>query len=131
MGLWPVVDSDQAVGASRRRNYSPDERRQYALRILDDTRRNYGREKAFMLHDYFARRGIESVPPTALFAFSYSFLGDEGLYLPRQPAMIFAVVDRRRTLGIHVTWLNEDVDAKRDEQPQRQTYGLIEGGYIE
>ena len=65
MGLWPVPGADannDATRVNRRPDRTPEERRQYALRILEDTKRNYGREQAHLLKNYFVNRGIDKVP---------------------------------------------------------------------
>jgi putative DNA primase/helicase len=130
MNLWPVHSNVAAPKAAPKR--SAEERRHYALRILASTRRNYGRQQAFLLKEYFSRRGIKSVPATALLASPYKFASRECeiLFLPSAPAMIFPVTDSRRTLGIHVTWLNGYLTDKREDEPQRQCFGPIRGGYI-
>jgi hypothetical protein len=133
MGRWPVPGADTPYvrsGDEPKVRYSAEERRRYALRILEDTRGNRGQELAPFLKDYFRGRGITSVPPTALLALCHRMNSDEG-YLPDCPAMIFPIVDHHRTLGCHVTWLNTSLTAKVDEEPQRKTYGPVRGGYIE
>jgi hypothetical protein len=126
-GRWPVPGTVIASRDATRR--SDEERRQYALRLLDDTRRNRGRENAHMLKDYFAHRGINTVPVTALLALPLAYVQD-ALLLPDCPAMIFRVTDGQCTLGVHVTWLNADLTGKREDEPQRQFFGPIKGGYI-
>src|SRR5262249_5335364 len=122
----PGADTYKPSGEARVR-YSAEERRRYALAILEDTQRNRGYELApILLKDYFRGRGITSVPPTALVALCWRLNGDEG-YLPDCPAMIFPIVDNARTLGIHVTWLNGDLTHKLE----RKMYGPIRGGYVE
>ena len=130
MGLWPVPGTDLPAPSMRQRRYSDEERRRYALRILDDTRRNRGQELAYLLENYFARRGINAVPPTALLALCHLMDIAEG-YLPNRPAMIFPVINQQRPVGIHVTWMNSDCTDKCDVEPQRQTYGPVKGGHIE
>jgi hypothetical protein len=129
MGLWPPPPSGVEPPASSVRPWrSPEERRAYALQILDDVRRNRGHELAPELRDYFAARGIEKVPPTALLALPIPYCND--LLLPTRSAMVFEVTDGQRPLGIHVTWLNAKLTGKKDDEPQRQCYGPIRGGYV-
>jgi hypothetical protein len=61
MNLWPVPGADARKGATQAQSKqrTPEERRQYALRIFEDTKRNTGREKAEILKDYFANRGLD------------------------------------------------------------------------
>jgi putative DNA primase/helicase len=126
-GRWPVPGTVTASRSMPRR--SDEERRQYALRLLDDTRRNRGRENAHMLKDYFARRGIDTVPVTAMLALPWAYV-QGALFVPNCPGMIFSVTDGQCSLGIHVTWLNGDLSNKREEQPQRQFFGPIKRGYV-
>jgi putative DNA primase/helicase len=132
-GLWPVPGAAHGPAMSPRR--SDEERRQYALRILHDTLANRGRELADkVLRNYFSRRGIVKVPPTAMFACTDNlnpYL--DGCLLPDDPGMVFEVTDGAKVIGCHVTWLkwlNSSFSAKRDEEPQRQFFGPISGGYI-
>src|ERR1700730_15823278 len=62
--LWPIPGAVSSPAMTPQR--SDEERREYALKVLADTRANRGQELAEFLGDYFARRGIEKVPPTAL-----------------------------------------------------------------
>jgi putative DNA primase/helicase len=128
MNWWPVPGSDGTPHVVPQR--SAEERRHYAVRILADTRRNRGRELAHLLADYFARRGLNTVPATALLGLPWCYMEEGRLLVPRQPAMIFRVADGRLTLGIHVTWLNPDLTDKREEEPQRQFFGPIKGGFV-
>ena len=127
MGLWPVAGTD-TVTRSPPVPRSAEERRQYAVRILHDVRRNRGRRLAPLLKNYFAPRGIERVPDTALLALPIRYV--DSVLVPRIPGMVFRVSDGQRTLGVHVTWLNADVNGKREENPQRQFYGPIRGGFV-
>jgi putative DNA primase/helicase len=126
--LWPVPGTKRVHAAPQFR--SEEERRRYAVRILDDTLRNQGREQAVFLETYFKRRGIEQVPVTALLAMPYKFGGCKRLYLPDSPAMVFPVSSGRRTIGIHVTYLSPDLSQKREQEPQRQCFGPIRGGFV-
>jgi hypothetical protein len=132
LGFSPEQDQGAARGAVPWR--SSEERRAYALWILDSTLENNGRLNAEALGDYFANRGIKAVPVTALLAAPYKIARNrdrKDLWLPRAGvAMMFAVTDGRQTVGVHVTWLNATLDGKRDDPPQRQCFGPIKSGYV-
>jgi putative DNA primase/helicase len=130
-GLWPPPGAgcDAKVGASRHR--SNEERRDFALKILADTRTNRGQEVAEFLDLYFAGRGIRSVPATAMLALPYHLNPyAPKCFVPATPAMVFEVTDGKVILGAHVTWLNSSATAKRDRHPQRQFFGPVSGGFI-
>ena len=100
--------------------------RAWALEILREVDGSGGYARAQkLLPAYFARRGIDKVPPTAMLAVSCKTLYNN-------PAMVFEVVtsDGLDCLGCHVTWLSLDKTRKREEKPQRQFYGTVKGGYI-
>jgi hypothetical protein len=128
-GLWPVGSVVAKPNMTRRR--SDEERREFASRIICDTRANRGRELAQFLNNYFGRRGIKTVPPTAMLAAPFKinpYL--DGCLLPDDPGMVFEVSDGAKPIGSHVTWLNSNLSAKRDEEPQRQFFGPISGGFV-
>jgi putative DNA primase/helicase len=129
--LWPVPGTVSPAMTPRR---SYDERREYALKILADTRANRGAELEELLADYFAQRGIERVPVTAMFALPWSLDPQHRPRLiPDDPAMVFEVTDGTKTLGAHVTWLKWDkgkVTGKRNLEPQRQFFGPVGGGFV-
>jgi putative DNA primase/helicase len=130
-GLWPVPGAVPSAAPILRRR-SAAERREYALKLLADTRANRGRELAGELAGYFARRGIRRVPSTAMLALPWNLnphLGD-CLVPENHPAMVFSVTDGRDTIGAHITWLTADLTAKREQEPTRQFFGPIAGGYI-
>ena len=105
---------------------SKAQRRAWALEILREVDGIGGYARAQkLLPAYFARRGINKVPPTAMLAVSCKTLHDD-------PAMVFEVVtdDGLECLGCHVTWLSLDKTKKRDADPQRQFFGTVKGGYI-
>jgi putative DNA primase/helicase len=134
--LWPVP------GALSRQEFTPRrsdverrrsdvERREYALRILSDVAANRGREVAEALDTYFARRGIVKVPATAMFAVPFNTDPHLGARLvPEDSAMVFEVTGGLHIVGCHVTWLNADLTDKRKQEPTRQFYGPIGGGFI-
>jgi putative DNA primase/helicase len=130
-GLWPVGRSS-SKSALTRRHWSDEQKREYALRILADTRVLHGRGAAEQfLPEYFRRRGIAKVPATALLALPW---GENFLTCPRlvseDPGMVFEVTDGTQVLGCAVTWLNAEATAKREQEPQRQFWGRVGGGYI-
>ncbi len=125
-GLWLV--GSVVARPTMTPHRSDEERRQYALR---NTLANRGRKLAQFLNDYFKRRGIERVPLTAMLFVPWHtdpHLG--GRLIPDDPAMVFEVTNGTEPIGAHVTWLSPDLRTKRDEEPQRQFFGPISGGYI-
>jgi hypothetical protein len=128
-GLWPVPGTIPRTALTPRR--SADERREYALKILADTAANRGHKLAPELALYFGRRGIKSVPPTAMLALPWKMTaGGERLLVPDDPAIVAAVTNGREIVGCHVTWLNASLTDKREEEPKRQFFGPIAGGFI-
>jgi hypothetical protein len=121
--------SDGADGAPRR---STEDRRAYALKIVEDTRKQRGEALApESLGPYFASRGLKTVPTNALFAVTYNLdPNGETRLIPEDFAMVFEVTDGKEVIGTHVTWLNSERTGKREQKPQRQFFGPIGGGYI-
>ena len=129
-----VLRAAEAYGWRRGYDFTPPDippvkskvqRRAWALEILREVDGIGGYARAQkLLPAYFARRGIVTVPPTAMLAVSCKTLHDD-------PAMVFEVTsDGLDCVGCHVTWLSLDKTKKRDEEPQRQSYGTVKGGYI-
>jgi hypothetical protein len=140
-GLWPSSEGltgDAATPAAEERR-SPDERRQYAERIWEDLERSGGRQWAEYLADYMAARGLDRVPDTAMLSVPRGLLSrdDDGERLrSRDFGMVLPVRNKTGKLtGIQVTWLSGGGDGrltkKRDEEPKRQTYGLLSGNFVE
>ena len=105
---------------------SKAQRRAWALEILREVDGIGGYARAQqVLPAYFARRGINTVPPTAMLAVSCKTLHGD-------PAMVFEIVidDGLESLGCQVTWLAPCKTRKRDADPQRQFFAPIKGGYI-
>jgi putative DNA primase/helicase len=132
-GLWPIGSSTAPTTAPPRR--SNDDRRKYALQILADTAANQGHDKAELLSDYFAARGIKTVPPTAMLALPWDMdpYDHPPRLIPDDPGMIFAVTDGTQIIGCHVTWLIFEagkIVSKRRKEPQCQFFGPVSGGYI-
>jgi putative DNA primase/helicase len=129
-GLWPIRTTASTATATRRQR-SPEERGQFALKILGDTRANRGQELAEFLADYFRARGITTVPPTAMLALPWHLdLNKPRRIIPDDPAMVFEVTDGQKIIGCHATWLNSDLTDKREEEPKRQFFGPVSGGFI-
>src|SRR5262249_50307696 len=129
-GLWPTTATALTVTAIRRQR-SPEERRQFALKILADIRANRGQELAESLADYFSARGITTVPLTAMLALPWNLGPNQPRRLiPEDPAMVFEVTDGQNVIGTSFTWLNQDLTAKREKEPKRQFFGPIGGGFI-
>jgi putative DNA primase/helicase len=129
-GLWPINAAAAAAGPVVKRR-TDEERRQFALRILADTRANRGVELAEFLDKYFAGRGITSVPATAMLGVPFNtdpHLGER--LVPDDPAMVFEVTDGQKIIGCHVTYLNGELTGKREEEPKRQFFGPVSGGFI-
>ena len=71
------------------------------------------------------------MPPTAMLGLPFNMdphLGER--LVPDNPAMTFEVTDGEKVLGCHVTYLNAELTGKRDEEPKRQFFGPVSGGYI-
>ena len=127
-GLLPV--NGAAAGPVLKRR-TDGERREFALRILSDTRANRGVGLARELGQYFAGRGIKTVPPTAMLGLPFNMDPHLGARLvPDDPAMTFEVTDGQKVIGCHVTYLNGELTDKREQEPQRQFFGPVSGGYI-
>jgi Toprim domain len=131
-GVWPSSDhlSGEKSSEWAEQNRSPEERRRYAVRIWNDLRRSSPRFVG-LLEYYLTPRGIKQVPKTARIAMPIAFLRDEelGAY---NFAMVLPVRNKKgRLQGIHVIWLNADLTAKREDEPQRQSYGSIKGNFVE
>ena len=124
-GLWHGGHAeDMRTAAERKRGRSPAQKRAYAAEIVSEAERLGGYPRAQRsLIKYFQRRGIERVPPTALFALDA---------LGRGAAMIFEITDGTVFMGCQITWLSPCKTKKRDASPglQRQFQGKIGGGYI-
>jgi hypothetical protein len=138
-GAWPssahFKGPDAAAAADETR--SAEERLRYAVDIYEALFQSYGRDMAPLLKDYFQRRGLTRVPPEALVAMPPEWVRatgsstDKTLSSPNV-GMVLALRDKRGELqGVQATWLNHTLTGKREEQPQRQTYGLLKGNFLE
>ena len=111
-----------------------EERRRYALSIWNALRRTYGRHYAFLLSEYLNRRGIKEVPSTSLITLPPEFLQfDERAYkFSHDPGWVLAIRDYTgKFQGICVVWLSPDLKSKRENEPKKQTYGLLKHNFIQ
>jgi hypothetical protein len=145
-GWWPTADglmgNDATPAAEARR--SPKERRDYACRIWRDLERTSGRDLADDLLDYMQARGLDRVPDTAMLTMPRSMYGREDVVERERLrtedfGMVLPIKDKTGKLqGIQVTWLDFEqkdgewrLSKKREQEPKRQTYGLLTGNFIE
>jgi DNA-binding transcriptional ArsR family regulator len=135
--VWPTSDGMTQKPPSGQSEQSSSEaaRHRYALSIWNALLRNKGGQLAPLLQDYLNARGISRVPNTALIALPPEFLNfEEGrtAVASDDPGMVLPIRNKDGVFqGIHVVWLNSNLTAKRDAQPQRQSFGLIKGNFIE
>jgi D5 N terminal like/Family of unknown function (DUF5906)/Toprim domain len=110
---------------------TPEDRRKYALRIWEDTKRNRGREKAYLLKNYLTPRAIKEVPDTALLALPIAYTEDDKIYTPDEPAMLLPIRNTEGTFqGFQATWLSGDLSTKKKAEPVRKSYGLVKGNFV-
>jgi hypothetical protein len=132
-GLWPgtaVMEGEQASAAAEEAR-SPEARLAYALEIRRALEASKGFEFGEALADYFAGRGIETVPDTAMLAMPGYVQKDVPLRKD-SPGMVLTFWDKAGEIkGVQVTWLAFDLLTKRDTKPVRQTYGLPAGGFLD
>jgi Toprim domain len=138
-GVWPgsseLEDTDASVAADKARN--PDERRQYALDIRDQLEEGNGFKMAqIALADYFLGRGLNMVPATVMFALPVHMLGretrDDAVLRSHSPGMVFTIRDKIGEIqGLQVTWLDFPLIKTREQEPRRQTYGLLKGNFLD
>jgi hypothetical protein len=114
---------------------SPEHRRRYAQNLWRALRINNAREHLMPLLQYYLHgRGIKEVPATARITMPQVFLKCDGSEetASHDPGMVLPVRNKEGHLqGIHVIWLSPDLSAKREAEPQRQSYGLIKGNFVE
>ena len=136
-GLWPGsgdlegAQSSEAANAVRK----PDERRQYALNIYNQLLATNRGGLADVLEAYLAPRRLK-VPDTALLALPLRCapVGTEPSEVLRtdNPGMVLPLRDKTgKFAGIQSVWLDWTLTKKRDEEPRRQTYGLLRGNFVE
>jgi hypothetical protein len=144
--VWPSSDKlygEQAsVAADAAR--SPEERRRYALDVWNSLAASNGREIAQkLLPDYLTARGLTTVPETAMATIPFRLWprGDGETRLRTEHCgMVLPIRDKTGELqGIQVTWLDWSqstegewlLDRKREEEPQRQSYGIVSGNFVD
>jgi phage/plasmid primase-like uncharacterized protein len=130
---WPTssaLSRDQSSSQAEKARSLKD-RRRYALKIWKELRRlQRHRDLRHLLGDYLQRRGIEKVPETALAVVPMEY--PEAEVAAHDPGMVLPVRDKEgKFQGMHVIWLNADMTAKREDEPQRQSFGLIKGNFIQ
>jgi hypothetical protein len=136
-GDWPNSANFTSARATAAADESrdPEERWRYARDIWQALIDGYGERMAGLLHLYTDKRGLSRVPPGAVMAMPISWArahGDDNNLPVDNAGMVLPVVDKRgKFRGIHVTWLNPTLDGKREEEPKRQTYGLLKGNFVE
>jgi phage/plasmid primase-like uncharacterized protein len=130
---WPTssgLSRDQSSSQAEKAR-SPKKRRRYALQIWKELRRlQRDRDLRHLLAGYLQRRGIKNVPETALAVVPMEC--HEAEVAAHDPGMVLPVRNNEgKFQGIHVVWLNADMTAKREAKPQRQSYGLLKGNFIQ
>jgi hypothetical protein len=134
---WPNSARFTSANASAAADESrdPEERRSYAQKVYNALAEGYGFQMQGLLSNYLKPRGLSRVPPEAMITMPISWAGDRPDNLQADNAgMVLALSDKRgKFQGIHVTWLNPDLNGKRAEElgPQRQTYGLLKTHFVE
>jgi hypothetical protein len=130
---WPTssaLSRDQSSSQAEKAR-SPKKRWRYALKIWKELRRlQRDQDLRHLLDDCLQRRGIKNVPETALVVVPMEY--PEAGVAAHDPGMVLPVRNNEgKFQGIHVVWLNAGMTAKRDDKPQRQSYGLLKGNFIQ
>jgi hypothetical protein len=131
MGVWPtsghLAPSKTSIAAEQRR--SKKDRLKYARGIWNGLKRSNGQHFAPLLKHYLSARAIKQVPSTALAALPIIY--DDSEIGAHDPAMVLPIRNAEgKFKGIHVTWLNAEINGKRELNPQRQTYGLLKVNFV-
>jgi len=130
-GVWSGL-SPQQLAAGEKKAKTPEERRNYALKVWRGVKRNEGEKFAHLLKHYLRPRGIKEVPTTALCSLPYAYGQGSGVIISDYPAMVLPMRNSQgKFQGLQATWLNRDMTAKREPEPQRQTYGLLKGNHVQ
>jgi Toprim domain len=132
MKVWPTSTrlAPNQISQAAENHRSDAERKQYALGIWNTLYRSNGRRFAPMvLQEYLNKRGIDNVPTPAMATLPIAYSDSE--VLTHDPGMVLPIRNHQGTFqGIHVTWLNANMTAKRDQEPQRQCYGLLRDNFV-
>jgi hypothetical protein len=128
-GMWLSPKRLEAAEAKQR---TPKERLQYAERVWKGVRDNSGEEMAeLLLKNYLRPRAIKKIPSTAMLSLPVAYGKKEIVIMSDHPGMMLPIYNHEgRFRGFQVTWLNGYLDAKREQEPQRQTYGLLRGNFV-
>jgi Toprim domain len=136
VGVWPTnaALSPRKLAAQVEQVRSPEERRRYAIHIWNGIKGS-GVRLAPLLEHYLNARAIEAVPVIARITLPPSLLAyderEDGV-ASHDPGMVMPIRDKRGVLqGVHVVWLNANLTGKRDAEPQKQSFGLVKGNFIE
>jgi DNA polymerase I-like protein with 3'-5' exonuclease and polymerase domains len=124
-GWWPIPLTARPNGPNghthhrRQQTHTPDSKELYeTLQALAQPRE--------LAAGYFQRRGLQTVPDSALIALFSPFNRQI-----RQPGTWFCVRNRAGDLtGLHVIWLDSTLTAKREAEPRKQSFGKIKGNFI-
>ena len=133
MGVWPtsknLSPSTASVAAENKR--SLHERRRYAKDLWNALERSNGRSFRMLLRVYLQdNRHISKVPKNALMTMPIAYPDSE--VVSHDPGMVFPIRKAGgRFCGIQVTWLNGDLNGKREQEPARQSYGDVKGNFVE
>jgi Toprim domain len=80
---------------------------------------------------YLRARGIDKIPDDAQVIMPPSWFERKPPLTACSMGAVFAFRnDMGKFQGMHVIWLNGDANGKREQEPQRQSYGLVKGNFI-
>ena len=83
-----------------------------------------------VLSTYFAGRGIDNIPISAMALTAKDCRRLEHLGLPAYPAMVCTVIRDGKLVGAHVTMLSKDGSKKLSGEKSKRLFGPVKGGYI-
>jgi hypothetical protein len=132
-GAWPSGNGLAREPLSEQVARLPEDRLHKALAIWEGLSES-GTRFAPLLKSYLNARGIKEVPATARATMPPEYLGreDREQAMSHDPGMVLPVRNEQGEFqGIHVVWLNADMTAKCETGPQRQSYGLIKGNFVQ
>jgi putative DNA primase/helicase len=135
-GLWPgshaLADDEAAPAAEEKR--SPEERRAFALKVWRGLRGSEDMAQE-LVGPYMRSRGL-TVPATARMILPIGACLEVGennnkVRTDDNAGMVLPIHDKGgKFQGLQITYLNDDLTAKRENEPRRQTYGLLRGNFI-